>query len=72
MALFLTIAEGSRADRARPIVATGDAGVIREALRAIEQIGGRIDADDDTRHGGSGNLAVVPLSPVRRHEKVGE
>jgi HEAT repeat protein len=39
MPLFLTVNEGSRADVAKPILATSDPRVIRAAMRAIGRLG---------------------------------
>lgn len=39
MPLYLTVAEGPRADRTRPLLAISDQRLIAELLRAIGQLG---------------------------------
>ena len=48
MPLFLTLSEGGRADRARPILAVADQRIIAGVLRAIGQLGDDRDADTAT------------------------
>ena len=57
--LYLTISEGPRADKTRPILALSDQRLIAHLLDALRDLAGPMD-DDDTSH-----------AALRRNDKQG-
>ncbi len=58
MPMFITLSEGPRADRARPVLATGDQRLVGELLKAIGRLGESSEAED-AEEPSTGRVAVL-------------
>jgi hypothetical protein len=58
MPMFITLSEGPRADRARPVLATGDQRLVGELLKAIGRLGESSEVED-AKEPSEGRVAML-------------